>query len=379
MSVPIARANVFTYFISFKFILSSGDLIPFDSIPSISKFGPITRSARPMERMVSPLSFAALQHPGMHQSSSPVLNAAAAAAVAAQLSLEGSDSRGPPNNGAARLQEMDKIDEEIHQLDRRINRVYEEEALKQKLADVEAEIQRFELGSNSRQPVSVISSGADINFSKSDQDRGITTTAGLLGAVGGGFGQDTTRNLDTTAAGRGFRGPANDDDDDFERRRPQQQSNMPHHQDDLSLARQMMFDQQMLAVARQMMELQQQGASYGVDQNMGPFQSLNLYQGFRGGGGSDVDSLRSHRTPSLASMDSSLLEGSSGLRTGASTPRNANGRLPSEGNYDNFSASEQRQWQRLQRQFDDSETGNPENDGAPPEFSLPFQPETGSS
>ena len=438
-----------------------GDLIPFDSIPSISKFGPITRSAKPMERIVSPLSFAAMQHQGMHQGSSPVLNAAAAAAVAAQLSLSQQESaaednaigvqqRGPrgaigagggglggggggantvggagrgavavsgiPNNGTSAMnQEMSEIDEEIHQLDRRINRVYEEEALKQKLADVEAEIKRFELGNqleNRRSPLvgvegnhpEVVDTSATSKTEfRNDQER--LAASGLMGAVGG----INVDNLNGVAGGRDLpvganvlaaAAAANDVVDDepavnpSDRRQPplhhhQQQPTVPdiaNHE--LSFARQMMFDQQMLAVARQMMELQQ-GATVGFDP-VSQFQSLNLYQAFRGGNSGDVDHSTNAvaapiRPASLGSLYASLPDVACGAGGGATAAavgadrvneavgaNNNGGRV--EGNLEQFSASEQRQWQRLQRQFDKPEdVVAQESENA--DFTLPFAPD----
>ena len=339
-----------------------------------------------MERIVSPLSFAAMQRQGLHHhGSSPVLNAAAAAAVAAQLSFSQQDSG---ENGAvdgravkygatggsvavggghegARMEEMDQIDEEIHQLDRRINRVYEEEALKAKLADVEAEIKRFELG-NRRTPIPNIPDADVANERRGEQER--LAAAGLLGAAGG---------MNVGAPGvMDLPGTRNMDDDAISvssevRPHHPPQPPPPHppvsefNSHELSLARQMVFDQQMLAVARQMMELQQEAAMGGDPATQ--MQSLNLYPMLRGM--ADMDFASSNRAPSIASSEMSLSDVASGGANGG-----ARGPGPAEGTPDNLSASEQRQWQRLQRQFDKPETVSPETDNTVPEFTVPFSP-----
>merc|ERR1719403_785141 len=105
----------------------------------------------------------------------------------------------------------------------------------------------------------------------------------------------------------------------------------------------MVFDQQMLAVARQMMELQQEAAMGGDPSAQ--MQSLNLYPMLRGM--ADMDFASSNRAPSIASSEVSFSDVASGSTNGG-----ARGPGPAEGTPDNLSASEQRQWQRLQRQFD---------------------------
>merc|ERR1719383_358939 len=159
---------------------------------------------------------------------------------------------------------------------------------------------------------------------------------------------------------------------------PQQQSHVPdiaNHE--LSLARQMVFDQQMLAVARQMMELQQGAASMGGGDPAAQIQSLNLYPTFRGI--SEVDSISSNRAPSIASSDVSLSDVSrggvgGGVGVGGAAAGARGG--PMEGNTEHFSASEQRQWQRLQRQFDKAETVCQDSDKTVGEFTLPFSPDS---
>ena len=366
----------------------TGDLIPFDSIPSISKFGPITRTIKPVERIVSPLAFGAMQHQGMHQGSSSVVNAAAVAAVAAQLSFSQQESAENSSEAraskrtmgsaaaaaaaglsdvgrdGARMQEIDQIDEEIHKLDRRINRVYEEEVLKQKLADVEAEIKRFELG-NQRPPVGLPTEVSQNEHRNEPQRFG--ATAGKVGGIDGNGVCGNAMNMELPNM-RNMHGDDEPTAVQEECRQQHQQADMTNQE--LSLTRQMMFDQQMLAIARQMMDLQHE-AAMGAEAQATQVQSLDLYQAFLAN--AEADQTATVQAPAIASAELSPADNTCGGRANGVIARNGQ----AEGNLEHLSASEQRQWQRLQRQFD-----KPDNicqEAEKPvanDYTMPFGPDS---
>lgn len=260
---------------------------------------------------------------------------------------------------------MEQLGEEIHELDRRINRVYEEEALKIKLADVEAEIKRFELGSRMAPPSVDPSEAGDLlgaAVAAQDDFRGDgerfmmgnnnNNNMGAVDHIEGMMGQ----------GGRRLGAEANRERQPMAPQHPTVASTIANH--DLNVARQFMFDQQMLAVARQMVEMQRQGNSSG-----GP--SLDMYQAFRGNVDGDLNAAM--RASAMAPPGLTT----SGLSTpGLSTPEVGDGvGDPTGGQLDqsgreHFSASEQRQWQRLQRQFDGSDNSLAQSD-----YTLPFSPD----
>jgi len=284
-----------------------------------------------------------------------------------------------------RLEEMDQIGEEINELDRRISRVYEEEALKQKLADVEAEIKRFEMGGRRSPPSEgkVIVGATAVGDERGDQERfaaGLVGAVGSMGAVGGvaGMNADNLTGLELVQQRKalGADSAAAIPQERFQQPKPPQQQimpNMANHElsmasHELNMARQFMFDQQMLAVARQMMDMQQQGNASGL------MQSLDLYQAFRGGNG-DGEINGSMRTASMVPQGLSLPDVedrgvAGGIQRGVVGGISRN-EQPSQ---ELLSASEQRQWQRLQRQFDspDNIRQEVESEAAQSEFTLPF-------
>ena len=327
-----------------------------------------------------------MQHQGMHQgSSSSVVNAAAAAAVAAQLSFSqqesaenssearaskrtmGSAAAGSLSDvgrDGARMQEIDQIDEEIHKLDRRINRVYEEEVLKQKLADVEAEIKRFELG-NQRPAVGHPAEVSQNEHRNEAQRYG--ATAGKVGGIDANGVCGNAMNMELPNM-RNMRGDDEPTAVQEECRQQHQQPEMTNQE--LSLTRQMMFDQQMLAIARQMMDLQHE-AAMGAEAQATQVQSLDLYQAFLAN--AEADQTPSVQAPTIASAELSPTDNTCSGRGNGVIARSGQ----AEGNLEHLSASEQRQWQRLQRQFD-----KPDNicqEAEKPvanDYTMPFGPDS---